>query len=74
MASREPQSAARKTLGDFAPKLAGISRNEGSCKTSVGDDDSLGYPLSTHSDCGEEGDGWTVTNFALCSVLGGGRG
>jgi len=22
-----------------------------------------GYPLSTDSDCGEEGDGWTVTNM-----------
>ena len=32
------------------------------------------HTVSTYSDCGEEGDGWTVTNFALCSVLDGGSG
>ena len=40
------------------------SRLDAPCKTTAGYDDSLGYPLSAYSDCGEEGDGWTVTDFA----------
>jgi Family of unknown function (DUF6174) len=34
------------------------------CKTTARYDASLGYPRSTYSDCGMEGDGWTVTDLA----------
>jgi len=33
------------------------------CKTTSRYDESLGYPLSTYSDCGMEGDGWLISDF-----------
>lgn len=38
--------------------------DEDACKTTARYDESLGYPVSVYSNCGEEGDGWTVTDFA----------
>ena len=38
-------------------------RLDDACKTTARYDEALGYPLSVYSDCGEEGDGWTVTDF-----------
>ena len=40
------------------------ARLDAPCKTTSRYEESLGYPLSTYSDCGQEGDGWTVTDFA----------
>jgi hypothetical protein len=34
------------------------------CKVTVDYDGALGYPLSVYSDCGMEGSGWTVSDFA----------
>lgn len=34
------------------------------CRNTSRYDESLGDPLSTYSDCGMEGGGWTVTDFA----------
>jgi hypothetical protein len=34
------------------------------CKVTVHYDETLGYPLSLYSDCGIEGAGWTVSDFA----------
>jgi len=39
-------------------------RLDAPCKTTSRYDESLGYPLSTYSDCGTDGDGWTLTDFA----------
>jgi len=39
------------------------ARLDTSCKTTSRYQESLGYPLSTYSDCGEEGDGWTVSDL-----------
>lgn len=39
-------------------------RLEGDCDVRVDYDDALGFPASVYSDCGQEGDGWTVTDLA----------
>jgi len=39
------------------------ARLDTSCKTTSWYQESLGYPLSTYADCGEEGDGWTVSDL-----------
>ena len=49
-------------------------RLDGACKTTARYDESLGYPLSVYSDCGEEGDGWSVTDFAPGKDAGSGSG
>jgi|SoiMethySBSTD1v2_1073268.scaffolds.fasta_scaffold14778_4 hypothetical protein len=38
--------------------------DDSSCKTRVQYEEALGYPTSVFSDCGIEGDGWRVTDFA----------
>ena len=47
-------------------------RLDGPCKTTVEYDEILGYPRHAYSDCGMEGDGWTVQNFAADSAPDGG--
>jgi hypothetical protein len=37
---------------------------DSNCKVTVHYDEALGYPLSLYSDCGMEGSGWTVSDFA----------
>ena len=39
-------------------------RLDDGCRNTSRYDESLGYPLATYSDCGMEGGGWTVTDFA----------
>ena len=39
------------------------SRLNGGCKVTVSYDEAIGYPLRVWSDCGQEGDGWTVSDF-----------
>ena len=49
-------------------------RLDSTCKTTASYDESLGYPLSVHSNCGEEGDGWIVTDFVPGTAPDGGSG
>ena len=42
------------------------------CKTTARYDETLGYPVSAYSDCGEEGDGWTVRDLAADPAPDGG--
>lgn len=34
------------------------------CSVSASYDKTLGYPLAVYSDCGQEGDGWNVSDFS----------
>ena len=36
---------------------------DGSCRVSVTYDEGLGYPLGLYEDCGEDGAGWSVSEF-----------
>jgi len=54
--------------------LRGTFRLHGSCKATVHYDETLGFPFSAYSDRGEEGDGWTVTDFASGPVPDGSTG
>ena len=47
-------------------------RLDGPCKTTVEYDQSLGYPIYAYSDCGMEGAGWTVRDFAAETSSDGG--
>lgn len=49
-------------------------RLNGGCKTTVEYDSSLGYPSRTYSDCGMEGDGWIIRDFAADLSPDGGSG
>jgi len=53
---------------------SGTFRLHGSCKATVHYDETLGFPFSAYSDRGEEGDGWTVTDFASGPVPDGSTG
>jgi hypothetical protein len=44
-------------------------RLDGPCKTTVQYEETLGYPRSAYSDCGMEGDGWVITDFAADLAL-----
>ncbi len=39
-------------------------RLHSACSVNVSYDETLGYPLAVYSDCGQEGDGWNVSDFS----------
>lgn len=39
-------------------------RLDSECDVNVSYEETLGYPLSVYSDCGQEGDGWATSEFS----------
>jgi hypothetical protein len=46
-------------FGDIGTRL-----HDAHCAVQTSYEDSFGYPVAVYSDCGEEGDGWSLSDFS----------